>query len=425
MTPERSITMKVKALLSAVKRSPKAVALVAAVTGAVLVPAALLAWGPDRPTYTIEHPADHVTFNSITNNPAYGDERNFVRIKEATASDSTYSDNVTLQGGKKYEVYVYYHNNASSSLNASGVGVAKNVQLRMEMPAVVHAGESGDLNGYISASNATPGTVYDNATMTAANADVALSYVPGSATIHNFGSTNGQALPDSIMNTGTKLGFNALDGVIPGCNEYSGYVVFDVMAETPNFEITKQVSPAGQKQYTSSVNANLGDTVDYKVQYHNTGDIEQDNVIIKDTLPAGTTYVPGSTYISNAVTNSEWSKVDSDELVKGGINIGDYAPDGNAYIKYSAKVTDTSLLCGTKTYTNSVSANTENGSKSATADVVVSKPCQPGETPPPTVTELPQTGTTSSVLTFIGLGLATTTAVYAARSERVRTLFRG
>ena len=59
--------------------------------------AGALAWGPERPTYTIEKPADHVTFNSITNNPAYGDERNFVRIKEAGAPASAYSDDTKVE----------------------------------------------------------------------------------------------------------------------------------------------------------------------------------------------------------------------------------------------------------------------------------------------------------------------------------------
>lgn len=413
--------MKVKALFSALKRSPKAAAVIAAVAGAVIIPVALHAWGPDRPTYTIQNPADHVTFNSITNNPAYGDERNFVRVKDAAADDSTYSDNTTLVPGHQYTVYVYYHNNASSSLNASGVGVAQNVALRMEMPAIVSAGQTADINGYLSASNATPGTVWDNSSVTATT-DTALRFVPGSATIHNFGATNGSTLPDSLMTTGTPLGYNALNGVIPGCNEYSGYVVFNVKAEAPNFEITKQVSLAGQKQYSSSVTANLGDTVDYKVQYHNTGDVEQDNVIIKDTLPAGETYVAGSTSIANSTTNGQWSPVTSDELVNGGINIGDYQPDGNAYIKYSAKITDTSLVCGTKTYTNSVSANTENGSKSASADVVVSIACQPGQTPPPTVTELPTTGIDTGLMSFIGLGSVTAALAYALNSNRVRSL---
>lgn len=448
--------MKVKALFSALKRSPKLATLAVAVAAAVIVPTALLAWGPDRPTYTINDPADHVTFDSITDNPAYGDERNFVRVKDASASDSTYSDNTTLVSGHQYTVYVYYHNNAASNLNGTnfnGTGVAKDVALRMEMPSVVSAGQSGDINGYISASNASPATVWDSASVTATT-DTALRFVPGSATIHNFGATNGSTLPDSLMTTGTPLGYNSLNGVIPGCNEYSGYVVFNIKAEVPNFNVTKQVSAHGAGNWQSSINANVGDTVDYRVQYQNTGDVEQDNVIMKDTLPTGETYVADSTSIANSTTNGQWSAVSSNELVNGGINIGDYSPNGNAYLKYSAKITDTSLVCGTKTYTNSVSANTENGSKSASANVVVTVPCQPGKiqvcnlatkqiqvinesdfdsskysknladcnsTP---VTSLPETGINTGLMSFIGLGVATAGVAYAVRSDFMRRLLQ-
>lgn len=410
---------KAKALFGAIKHRSRLAVLVTAVIGAVVLPAALHAWGPDRPTYTIDNPADHVTFDSITDNPAYGDERNFVRIKDASADNSTFTDNINLQAGHEYQVYVYYHNNAASNLNADGTGIAKNVMLRMEMPDVIKGGTSGDINGYISASNASPQTVYDSATMNAST-DTALRYVPGSATIHNFGATNGDTLSDSIMTTGAPLGYNALDGTIPGCNDYAGYVLLDIKAQVPNFTISKQVSAHGANQYADSMNANAGDTVDYKVQYQNTGDVEQDNVVIKDTLPAGETYVPGSTYVSNATTNSQWSKVNSDELVNGGINIGNYSADGgNAYIKYSATIDDGA--CGT--LTNEVSANTDNGSKTASAEVDVA--CAPGETPEtPSTPELPETGISNGAFTVFGLGGLTAAAVYTVRSQRIRNLLR-
>ena len=44
------------------------------------------AWGPERTTFTMESPATYPTFNSITDNPTIGDERNFVRIGEIDAA---------------------------------------------------------------------------------------------------------------------------------------------------------------------------------------------------------------------------------------------------------------------------------------------------------------------------------------------------
>ncbi len=155
-----------KKLISLLKRAPKRTAAALMMLAlAIIVPASLFAWGPDRPTYTYEHPSDHVTFNSITDNPNVGDERNFVRIREDVAG-TTYTDNVDLQVGHTYNVEVYYHNNAASNLNGTnydGEGVAHNVALRMEVPGTINGGVTANINGFISACNAAPGTVYESA----------------------------------------------------------------------------------------------------------------------------------------------------------------------------------------------------------------------------------------------------------------------
>ncbi len=444
-----------KAFVDAIKRSPKLAILTGVLAAAIIVPASLLAWGPDRPTFTWANPSDHVTFNSITDNPVYGDERNFVRIKEASQPNSAYTDDIQFEAGKEYDIYVYYHNNAKTSLNASGVGVATDAKLRMEMPLIVKAGQTAAINGYISASNATPQTVWDSARGTASQ-DVALRYIPDSATINNFGAINGQKLPSNLWTTGTPLGYNNLDGVVPGCNEYSGYVKMRIVVDAPGFEVQKTVSKSGESKYSESVNVNSGDKVDYKISYKNTGTVQQNDVVIKDTLPAGATFVPGTVYMSNANTNSQWKKIDGDAVVAGGINIGSYLPGGNAYVKFTAIVDG---ACGTNTLVNTATAGTDNGYKSDTANVVVTKTCESNQisvcelatgkivtikdsdfdsnkyskdlaacnvapTPETPVTELPQTGFDGGLMTFVGLGALTAGAAYAATSSRVRDLLR-
>lgn len=372
-----------KKVFAAIKRAPKRAASLAIVLAAVLVPAALLAWGPDRPTFTMAHPAPYVTFNSITDNPTHGDERNFVQIKEATASNSTYGENVNLQAGHDYEVYVYYHNNAASNLNDAAhdyKGIAKNAYMRVQMPATVEAGQKARVTAFVGASNANPTQVWDEAYGTATG-NFALRYVPGSATIHSNGAVNGKTLPNNLYTTGTPLGYDSLNGTLPGCNQYAGYVTFKIHVDQPNFEVQKTVSLAGQNKYAEQVTAQPGNEVDYKIQYKNTGTTQQDNVVIKDMLPAGMTYVSGSTKVANSKTNGQWTSVSDNGVVAGGINIGSYAPNGNAYVKFTAKVVDNDKLanCGVNTLVNTAKAETPNGSKSDTANVVVSKTCAPKE----------------------------------------------
>ena len=91
------------------KKQLLALGLAAALT-AVLPLAGVSAWGPERPMYTNAEPADHATFNSIIDNPVFGDERDFVRIVEKDAGE-TYSSDITVEPGKQYEVIILYHNN--------------------------------------------------------------------------------------------------------------------------------------------------------------------------------------------------------------------------------------------------------------------------------------------------------------------------
>ena len=418
---------------NAPKRTSAVFAMIAAV---VIIPATLLAWGPNRPTYTIEHPADHVTFNSITNNPSHGDERNFMQVREATASNTTYVDDISLTAGKEYVIYMYYHNNAASNLNASGVGIAKDVAAKAEIPAVVPTGSNGTKAvGYINSSNASPTSVWDDISFkNTTSSNINLKMVPGSATIHNFGQTNGATLSDSITTTGAPLGYDSLNGVLPGCNEYAGYVTFRVKADQPNFTMEKKVRKTGTTTWAKNVEVNAGDSVDYLIGYKNTGTTQQNDVMVKDTLPAGVSYVNGTTTLKNALHPSGVTV--SDNVTKVGINIANYTAGSNAYVYFTGKVAaKDALKCGKNTLTNTATVETDNGSMSDTADVIVNKECKPNEckpgipvgdkrceetpvTPPVTPTELPTTGPTETILSVIGLGALIASIGYYVSSRR-------
>lgn len=396
----------------------KLTAILSMIAAAIIIPATLFAWGPSRPTYTIANPADHVTFNSITDNPSHGDERNFVQVRDANSGNETYVDQIGLTAGHEYVVYVYYHNNAASNLNASGVGVAHGAYVKAEIPAVVVKGNTDTKAvGYVGATNANPGVVWDDISFSnTTGGDIALRFVPGSATIHNFGTTNGQTMSDNIVTTGANLGYNALDGVLNGCNEYAGYVTFRVKADQPNFTISKEVRIAGSTTWSKSIVAHAGDSLEYRIQYINSGTTDQNNVVIRDVLPAHISYVTGSTTLKNA--SNPTGKSVSDNLTKDGINIGNYTAGSNAFIKFNAKVASASaLVCGTNTLTNTASAQTNNGSKKDSAVVTITKQCK--VTPPPvTPPELPRTGASENILAFLGLGALVTSIGYYLASRR-------
>lgn len=191
------------------------------------------AWGPERPTYTVHDPAHHATFNSITDNPAVGDERDFVRVAEIRDDGSSvYGNEITIEPNKRYSVYIYFHNDASATFNddAHGnAGLAWNTRLSSNFPDSLAKGERGTITGRITSTSTSPAAVWDEAHVTASEA-MTLHFVLGSATIHvdPRWETNGKVLSSANLfsSTGTFLGLTGFNGLIPGCDEYSGQVVY-------------------------------------------------------------------------------------------------------------------------------------------------------------------------------------------------------
>ena len=355
--------------------------------GALLAPLIVLvlgagfaqAYGPARTTYTIEKPADRITFNSITNNPNYGDERNFLIIKDAAnTSPGGWVDNIQVQNGKEYLVRLYVHNNAAANLNL----VATNVRAIANVPN--NAGTSIQIDGSITADNAQPQKVWDDVVLTSSN-KFTVAYVPGSAKYaNNLNANPGFQLADSIVTSaGALLGYQKMDGNIPGCFQYSGIVTFRVKVAdvpSPNFTVKKQVSVAGQNKWQDSLTAKPGEKVDFMVTYTNTGTAQQDNVVVRDALPKGLSYVAGSSYLANS-QSPNGSKV-ADAVTTNGLNIGSYSPQSNAYVKFSATVDAAQAACGTNTLINTATVVTANGNKQGSASVLVNSACAANECKP-------------------------------------------
>ena len=381
------------------------------------VSAASEAWGPqDRKTYTWEAPADHVTFNSITNNPSIGDERNFVRLKKV-GTDDKYRDSVDLEVGAEYEVAIWFHNDASASLNESGKGLATNVRLFMDQPNVVKKGQAGEIKGTIHSAEGDPKDVWDTAYVHT-NSTVLLRYVANSAKIHNNGSANGSVLNSDALfgEDGAYLAYSTNHwGVVPGCNEYAGYVTYRFVVDQAGFKISKTVSEENQNDYKEELTVKPGDTLDFKIEYQNTGTINQLSIIGYDHMPKGLTYVSGTSFFK-ANFNTEGNFV-SDKLFDGGINLGDFKPGDSMSLTYKVEVADDKDIfpCGdTKVY-NNASIATENGTGYDKVEITVHRDCEPEE--------LPKTGATEIVLaTVVVASLGTGTAYYVASRKQLKQL---
>ncbi len=393
---------------------------------AIAIPAGLYAWGPTRQTYTMAKPADHITFNSITDNPNIGDERNFVGARDASSSNVWY-DSIKVQSGHEYLVRAYVHNNAAENLNL----VAQDVTTKFNVPTTT--GKSVTVSGFVTSSNATPKEIWDDTTFTS-DQNFNLAYVPGSALYENnvFGP-NGVKLSDNIVtNSGVLLGYNKLDGRIPGCLKYAGYVSFKVkpqFAPVSEFATNKRVSKHGVNQWSKDYTAQPGETVDFMIEYRNKGTVRQDDVTFRDTLPTGLSYVANSTTWANA----SGSHKASENLTNGvGINVGSYASNANAWVIFSSKVAANDSLpkCGENILENKSKVTTGGGSMESSANVHVTKTCNPPKeckpgipegdsrcTTIPTPPELPTTGI-EGFASVLGLGAVATSAGYYVNSRR-------
>lgn len=337
-----------------------------------------LAWGPDRATFTMENPATYPTFNSITNNPTIGDERDFVRVGEIDAKVTDLKNEVTVVPGRQYLVYIYFHNNASATFNDSAhnnSGVALRTRMSSAFSTVLTPSSKGTISAAITADNSNPGSVWDEAYMNTSTDKVLLHYVAGSAHIYNDWKANGSVMPSSLFTEeGTLLGLNALNGVIPGCEEYHGVVTYVLQAEELGGSIDKSVSKDGIN-FGESVNLAPGEEATFQLTIANTGDVALTNATIKDTLPAGLTLVPGSVKL-RANESATWDQL-SDNIFGTGYNLGTIGTSNTVYIQYKVTAGTDFGCTGTELTNNATltydSETSSGDSKSASTTITVKK----------------------------------------------------
>lgn len=215
----------------------RVIAGLAVISAAVLIPViahAVVSFGPSRPTFTWNVPATYVTFNSITDNPSYGDERYLLEARDASASTSTYAKTMAVSDNQDVVLEVYFHNNAASNLNLT----ATNTKVKVALPTIASATLSPTAT--VSADNANPTAVFANVDLTNAS-PFTVEYVPGSAQLWtNY--VNGASVSDSVVTSGALVGTNGTDGNVPGCGQFSGYVTLHVKVRVVKPAVTPSYS---------------------------------------------------------------------------------------------------------------------------------------------------------------------------------------
>lgn len=323
-----------------------------------------------------------------------------VQVANVTAGDTQYADSVNAKVDEVVKVQVWYHNKE----NPDSGKIAQNLKVKLALPTN-KPGKSQVVTSTVSADNTN--TVVDTANVNLSLDQASLEYIPGSAKWrHNKGTNEQHNWVTENLNTQQETALIGPNGLVlenaKPCFNFESTVTVLMRVKANSVSIVKQVRKAGETAWTTSNTANPGDTLEYMLTIKNTGNTSLKNVIAGDNLPPHMTYVNGSTKLKNAL-NPNGVAIKSDNITKGGINIGDYAPGSVAYVIFQVKV-DSNLNPGCTDFKNVGVVRPEGMNEFynvALTKVCKDKPVTPPVTPP--VTTLPETGVETPLAGIAGM----------------------
>lgn len=160
--------------------------------------------------------------NQIVNNPKIGNEKQFLTIRYLSAA--TGQRQLNVQPGQELALTAYFDNAASKSSQA-----AKNVRIRFSVPSAQTT--NFKITATLSADNTEPKSLADSVTVTSPQ-PVKLAVERGTTRLWN-NVWRGQPVADTAYTTGAVLGYDELDGRVPGGPAYSGYVTLKLKVLGP------------------------------------------------------------------------------------------------------------------------------------------------------------------------------------------------
>lgn len=128
----------------------------------------------------------------------------------------------------------------------------------------------------------------------------------------------------------------------------------------------------GEVMRQHSFDANIGDVMEFCVEYTNDSLEAVENVVLSVSLPNNMEYVPGSTRLVNQKF-LDGASTNDDTITTDGINIGNYESGEKALVKYSAVLVDKDLVEGTNRLINWAKISAGGVANLDYADVYVTK----------------------------------------------------
>ncbi|MCB9642977.1 MAG: DUF11 domain-containing protein [Myxococcales bacterium] len=142
----------------------------------------------------------------------------------------------------------------------------------------------------------------------------------------------GDTFADLSLGTGDGI---ACPGGACGDGElvFLGFIVLSIDTLTPNFRNTRT------RKRVDRGNAGVGDILTYTIDIVNTGSLAAQNTIVRDAIPANTTYIPGST----RVDGQPRPDVGGTSPLVNGLNLGtiNFQGDNDREITFQVRITGT------------------------------------------------------------------------------------
>lgn len=118
-----------------------------------------------------------------------------------------------------------------------------------------------------------------------------------------------------------------------------------------NIIVDLKVRSEDEKIWYSEMDAEIGQTIQWKITGYNMSDETVSNVMARVVLPDNLSYVPGSTILYNS-NYENGTTIYEDTLTTTGINIGSYTANANYYVYFETTVSNVTLEEGDNTLVN-------------------------------------------------------------------------
>ncbi len=273
-----------------------------------------------------------------------GNEKKFMLAQEVNeATDNVWqSGTIEVEDQKEYLLRIYVCNDNPGGRDA----VAEGVMIDFFIPQ--KSSKEIRVWGMISAKNTHPKKYTDSILFTNNWYPFHLEYDYEPIKLYNsgIGKNEGYSLGHEDLFTQMYIGYDSLDGSLPGGDEFSTSIILKAKVVFDNsFIINYQVTHfSDSKEWKDETVAKVDDRLTCRIRFKNISNETQHNVSVAVMFPKNLHYI--SSFDSKLDDMYRPLILDSPLAIGAPVNIGDYAPGSVATICFDMEIVDNDLALG-------------------------------------------------------------------------------